>query len=205
MGGAVLVADPGMLCCAGFNPLTPSSPSPNPPRLRLLRLAPGSVLGRCVLKMDHYCIWVVNTVGLLNYKAFLLFMAYAFLASLVATAALVRPMLGFFTHMTPSSRCRGVVWMGGHASQGPCSQGGKSCEPGPAWRTAAGHVPRPRHEVFSQSPPDPDPFSPPPPTPLRLQRRDGFHRSHHRRRVRRGTGRLPGHALAAGGGQLHDD
>ena len=28
-----------------------------------------SVLGRCILRMDHYCIWLVNTVGLLNYKA----------------------------------------------------------------------------------------------------------------------------------------
>jgi len=27
-----------------------------------------SVAGRCVLRMDHYCVWVVNTVGLLNYK-----------------------------------------------------------------------------------------------------------------------------------------
>lgn len=27
-----------------------------------------SVSGRCILKMDHYCIWVVNCVGLLNYK-----------------------------------------------------------------------------------------------------------------------------------------
>ncbi len=28
-----------------------------------------SVTGCCVLRMDHYCIWVLNCVGLLNYKA----------------------------------------------------------------------------------------------------------------------------------------
>ncbi len=33
-----------------------------------------------MLKMDHYCVWVLNTVGLLNYKHFVLFMSYAWLA-----------------------------------------------------------------------------------------------------------------------------
>lgn len=57
-----------------------------------------SVSGRCVLKMDHWCIWVVNCVGLLNYKFFLLFIFYAALGCLLALAVLLKSMIDFFNN-----------------------------------------------------------------------------------------------------------
>ena len=51
--------------------------------------------GRCVLKMDHYCIWIVNCVGLLNYKAFLLFLLYTCLACCLATGLLAPSCVAF--------------------------------------------------------------------------------------------------------------
>lgn len=54
-----------------------------------------SVTGACVVKMDHYCVWVLNCVGLLNYKQFLLFLIYALLACLMSAAMLVQPCIDF--------------------------------------------------------------------------------------------------------------
>lgn len=58
-----------------------------------------SVTGRCVVKMDHYCPWVCNAVGIMNHKFFILFILYTFLTAVVSlTLILVRVVrCGFYT------------------------------------------------------------------------------------------------------------
>lgn len=55
-----------------------------------------SVCRRCVLKMDHHCVWVVNCVGAYNYKFFLLFILYTFLETTLCTFALLPHFIAFF-------------------------------------------------------------------------------------------------------------
>ncbi|XP_006573306.1 probable protein S-acyltransferase 16 isoform X1 [Glycine max] len=55
-----------------------------PPRAHHCR-----VCKRCVLRMDHHCIWINNCVGHANYKVFFIFVLYAVIACIYSLVLLV--------------------------------------------------------------------------------------------------------------------
>ncbi|XP_058770044.1 probable protein S-acyltransferase 15 [Vicia villosa] len=55
-----------------------------PPRTHHCR-----VCRKCVLKMDHHCLWINNCVGYWNYKAFFDFILYATIASVYSTVLFI--------------------------------------------------------------------------------------------------------------------
>ncbi|GMY14509.1 probable protein S-acyltransferase 16 [Fagus crenata] len=55
-----------------------------PPRAHHCR-----VCRRCVLRMDHHCIWINNCVGHANYKVFFVFVVYAVIACIYSLVLLV--------------------------------------------------------------------------------------------------------------------
>jgi palmitoyltransferase len=61
-----------------------------------------SVCKRCVLKMDHHCVWVANCVGAYNYKFFLQFLAYTFLATVLDAILLLSNFIDFFKDVEES-------------------------------------------------------------------------------------------------------
>lgn len=61
-----------------------------PPRAHHCR-----VCKRCVLRMDHHCIWINNCVGHNNYKAFFLFVLYVVLACSYALILLAGYLIDF--------------------------------------------------------------------------------------------------------------
>mmetsp|Transcript_12890 Transcript_12890/g.15611 ORF Transcript_12890/g.15611 Transcript_12890/m.15611 type:complete len:473 (+) Transcript_12890:244-1662(+) len=58
-----------------------------------------SVTGRCIVKLDHFCPWTNNAIGVRNHKSFLLFIFYTFLMCSYALALLFR--LAYLSMQTP--------------------------------------------------------------------------------------------------------
>ena len=48
-----------------------------------------SVTGRCIVKLDHYCPWTNNAIGVKNHKFFLLFIFYTFILCAYSLAVVI--------------------------------------------------------------------------------------------------------------------
>ncbi|MBA0732661.1 hypothetical protein Gogos_016737 [Gossypium gossypioides] len=76
-----------------------------------------SICQRCVLKMDHHCVWVVNCVGACNYKFFLLFLIlyldavlnFAFALSLLCFVVMHASLLSSNTTSVEVHEKKGVI------------------------------------------------------------------------------------------------
>ena len=60
------------------------------------------VTKRLVLNMDHYCPWMFNVVGYMNYRYFFLFLAYVFFTCVYGILITVRPFMALIH--SPSGR-----------------------------------------------------------------------------------------------------